>query len=98
MPVIFRIKLNYTLRFFFHKMKLGCFCQSTIANDINQQQKADMAMDSSSNFLDLQLNLDNIYDEAYKDDGLYRFTVDYVWIADRCGRPVDGDQVHLLSK
>lgn len=55
-----------------------------------------MVMDSSSNLLDLQLNLDNIYDEAYKDESLYRFTVDYTWIADRCGRPVDSDQVRTL--
>lgn len=49
-------------------------------------------MDSASNRLDIQLDLKQVFDQSYKDPNIYRFQIDYSWIEDRCGNPIDDDQ------
>lgn len=66
---------------------LGCFCQST-----NTNNNATVVVDSASNRLDVQLDLKQVFDQSYKDPNIYRFQIDYTWIEDRCGNPIDDDQ------
>ena len=68
---------------------LACFCRS--GNDRNNSTVL-AVLDSPSNRLDVQLNLKQIYDQSYKDPNIYRFQIDYAWIEDRCGNPIDDDQ------
>lgn len=66
---------------------LRCFCQSTINETV---------VDSASNRLDLILDLKQIYDQSFKDLDIYRFEIDYAWIEDRCGSPIDDDQGGMI--
>lgn len=66
---------------------LRCFCQSTINETV---------VDSASNRLDLVLDLKQIYDQSFKDLDIYRFQIDYVWVEDRCGSPIDDDQGGMI--
>lgn len=57
-----------------------CFCQSTSKQTM---------LYSTSNRLDIQLDLKQIFNQAYKDPEIYRFRIEYNWIEDRCGRSID---------
>lgn len=60
-----------------------CFCQSSANQTI---------LESTSNLLDVWLDLKQIIEQAYKDPDIYRFHIEHTWIEDRCGRPIDHGQ------
>ena len=45
---------------------------------------------SSSNVAYIQLDLSNIFNQAYKDTEIYQFNVDYAAIPNRCGQVING--------
>lgn len=59
---------------------LQCFCQSS--SNVTK-------MVTTSNRVTIQLDLKHIFDQAYKDGGIYRFQIDYAWTVNECGHPVN---------